>query len=97
MVYAAVVGCPVPGGSVKTLDDAAAKAMRGVVAVINLDTAIAVVADRFWRAKRATEALKVEWNPGAGAGSDSAQFANLGLLPVGLPGSWIWSLTCADT
>ena len=46
MVYAAVVGCPVPGGSVKTLDDAAAKAMRGVVAVINLDTAIAVVADR---------------------------------------------------
>ena len=34
-----------------------------------------MVADRFWRAKRATEALKIEWNPGAGAGSDSAQFA----------------------
>jgi isoquinoline 1-oxidoreductase beta subunit len=75
MVYAAVVGCPVPGGSVKTFDNAAAKVMRGVVAVINLDTAIAVVADRFWRAKRATEALEIEWNPGAGAGSDSAQFA----------------------
>lgn len=75
MVYAAVVGCPVPGGLVQTFDDAAARAMRGVVAVINLDSAIAVVADRFWRAKQAAEALKVEWNPGAGAGSDSAQFA----------------------
>jgi isoquinoline 1-oxidoreductase beta subunit len=75
MVYAAVLGCPVPGGTVKSIDDGAAKAMRGVAAVVNLDNAIAVVADRFWRAKRAVEALKVTWNPGAGAGSDSAQFA----------------------
>ncbi|HEY6995614.1 MAG TPA: molybdopterin cofactor-binding domain-containing protein, partial [Xanthobacteraceae bacterium] len=75
MVYAAVVGCPVPGGTLKSVDDGAAKGMRGVVAVVRLDTAVAVVADRFWRAKQAAEALKVEWNPGSGAGSDSAQFA----------------------
>jgi isoquinoline 1-oxidoreductase subunit beta len=75
MVYAAVLGCPVPGGTVKTVDDGAAKAMRGVVSVVSLDNAVAVVADRFWRAKRAAEALKVAWNPGPGAGSDSAQFA----------------------
>jgi len=75
MVYAAVVGCPVPGGTVKSVDDGAAKAMRGIASVINLDNAVAVVADRFWRAKRAAEALKVEWNPGAGGGSDSAEFA----------------------
>jgi len=49
--------------------------MRGVVAVVNLDNAVAVVADRFWRAQKAKEALKVEWNPGAGAGSNSGQFA----------------------
>ena len=75
MVYAAVVGCPVPGGTLKSIDDSAARAMRGVVAVVNLDNAVAVVADRFWRAQKAKEALKVEWNPGAGAGSNSGQFA----------------------
>jgi isoquinoline 1-oxidoreductase beta subunit len=75
MVYAAVVGCPVPGGTLKSVDDSAARAMRGAVAVVNLDNAVAVVADRFWRAQKAAEALKVEWNPGAGAGSNSGQFA----------------------
>ncbi len=75
MVYAAVRGCPVPGGTLKSVDEGAARAMRGVEAVVKLDNAVAVVADRFWRAKRAAEALKVEWDRGAGAGSDSAQFA----------------------
>ena len=75
MVYAAVRGSPVPGGTLKSVDEGAARAMRGVEAVVKLDNAVAVVADRFWRAKRAAEALKVEWDRGAGAGSDSAQFA----------------------
>jgi isoquinoline 1-oxidoreductase subunit beta len=75
MVYAAVIGCPVPGGTLKDVDDGAAKAMRGVEAVVKLDDAVVVVADRFWRAKKAADALKVDWNPGPGAGTDSAQFA----------------------
>jgi isoquinoline 1-oxidoreductase subunit beta len=75
MVYAAVIGCPVPGGTVKSVDDRAAKAMRGVEAVLNLGNAVAVVADRFWRAKKAVDALKVEWRPGAGAGTDSEEMA----------------------
>jgi isoquinoline 1-oxidoreductase subunit beta len=75
MAYAAVVGCPVPGGTLAGVDDAAAKGMRGVAAVVRLDNAVAVVADRFWRAKRAASALKVQWNLGAGAGTSSAQFA----------------------
>ena len=75
MVYAAVIGCPVPGGTVKSVDDAATKSMRGVEAVVKLENAVAVVADRFWRAKKAAEALQIEWNPGAGAGTDSVQFA----------------------
>jgi isoquinoline 1-oxidoreductase beta subunit len=73
MVYAAVLGCPVPGGTLKSVDGTAAKAMRGVEAVVPLDNAVAVVADRFWRAKKAADALQVAWNPGAGAGADSAQ------------------------
>jgi isoquinoline 1-oxidoreductase subunit beta len=75
MVYAAVNACPVPGGTVKSVDDHAARAMRGVLTVVKLDNAVVVVADRFWRAKKAAEALKVEWNLGAGAGTNSAQFA----------------------
>ncbi len=75
MVYAAVRGCPVPGGTVKSVDDGAARAMRGVETVVTLENAIAVVADRFWRAKQAAQALKVTWNPGPGAGTDSAEFA----------------------
>jgi isoquinoline 1-oxidoreductase beta subunit len=75
MVYAAVLGCPVPGGTLKSVEDSAAKAMRGVETVVKLESAVAVVADRFWRAKKAAEALKIEWDPGAGAGSDSTQFA----------------------
>jgi isoquinoline 1-oxidoreductase subunit beta len=75
MVYAAVIGSPVPGGTLKSVDDGAAKAMRGVEAVVKLDGAVAVVADRFWRAKKAADALTVAWNPGSGAGTDSAQFA----------------------
>jgi isoquinoline 1-oxidoreductase subunit beta len=75
MVYAAVVGCPVPGGTLKSVDSTAAKAMRGVEAVVPLDNAVAVVADRFWRAKKAADALKVDWNPGAGAGTHSSQFS----------------------
>ena len=75
MVFAAVIGSPVPGGTLKSVDDGAAKAMRGVEAVVKLDGAVAVVADRFWRAKKAADALKVDWTPGPGAGTDSAQFA----------------------
>jgi isoquinoline 1-oxidoreductase subunit beta len=48
--------------------------VRGVEAVVPLDNAVAVVADRFWRAKKAADALRVDWNPGAGAGTGSAQF-----------------------
>jgi isoquinoline 1-oxidoreductase beta subunit len=75
MVFAAVRGCPVPGGTVKSVDDAVARAMRGVETVVTLENAVAVVADRFWRAKQAAQALKVAWNPGAGAGTDSPEFA----------------------
>jgi isoquinoline 1-oxidoreductase subunit beta len=75
MVYASVLACPVPGGTLKSVDDGAAKGMRGVEAVVKLDNAVAVVADRFWRAKRAAEALKIEWNRGDAGATDSAQFA----------------------
>ena len=73
MVYAAVVSCPEFGGKLKSVDEAPAKAMRGVIAVVKLDDAVAVVADRYWRAKAALAALEPQWAPGANATVDSEQ------------------------
>jgi isoquinoline 1-oxidoreductase beta subunit len=74
MLYAAVALCPVPGGKVKSYDDTEVLKRRGVHSVVPVPGGLAVVADRFWRAKEAAAALTVEWDPGAGAGTSSAQF-----------------------
>lgn len=47
---------------------------RGNLAGVPVPGGLAVVADRFWRAEQAALDLPVEWNPGAGAGTDSAMF-----------------------
>src|SRR6187399_2145179 len=55
---------PVFGGRVKNLDDAAAKAVKGVRQIVRLDDAVAVVADHMGAAKKGLEALKIEWDDG---------------------------------
>jgi isoquinoline 1-oxidoreductase beta subunit len=75
MVYAAVVSCPEFGGKLASVDEAPAMGMRGVITVVKLDDAVAVVADRYWRAKAGLAALKPVWAPGANATVDSAQLS----------------------
>ncbi|MDH3320509.1 MAG: xanthine dehydrogenase family protein molybdopterin-binding subunit [Betaproteobacteria bacterium] len=85
--YAALAQCPVFGGTLKRVDAAKAKAMPGVLEVIELEAtstsaaAVAVVADSWWRAKSALDALEIAWNEGAHARLDSAAqralYANL--------------------
>jgi isoquinoline 1-oxidoreductase beta subunit len=77
MVYAAIAACPVFGGKLKDVDDSPAKGRRGVMHVVKLNNAVAVVADRFWRAKEALALLKPEWDGGDAGNTDSAQFAKL--------------------
>lgn len=55
---------PVFGGKVKSLNDAAALAVKGVRQVVRLDDAVAVVADHMGAAKKGMEALQVEWDDG---------------------------------
>ena len=74
MVYAAVVHCPVFGGSVKSYDDKAARARRGVIAVVKVEGGIAVVADRYWRALQALADLKIAWDFGAAGAANSEAF-----------------------
>ncbi len=55
---------PVFGGRVKSLDDAAAKAVNGVRQIVRLDDAVAVVADHMGAAKKGLAALVIEWDDG---------------------------------
>lgn len=77
MVYAAIAACPVPGGKLKTVDESPIKGRRGVERVVKLADAVAVIADRYWRAKEALALLKPEWETGTAGNTDSAQFAKL--------------------
>ncbi|HUR32356.1 MAG TPA: molybdopterin cofactor-binding domain-containing protein [Vicinamibacterales bacterium] len=62
MLYAAIEIAPVFGGRLKTVDTAPAESMPGVKRVVQLEEAVAVVADSFWRARRALAALKPEFD-----------------------------------
>jgi isoquinoline 1-oxidoreductase subunit beta len=76
MVYAAIVQCPVPGGTLAGVDDTPLKNAPGIVQVVRLQDAVAVVATgTFWRAKQGLAKLHPEWNVGAAGSTNSAQFA----------------------
>jgi isoquinoline 1-oxidoreductase subunit beta len=64
MLYAAVRNAPVFGGSLKGFDKAALADMPGILEVVALPTGVAVVADSWWRAHKAVEALSVEFDDG---------------------------------
>src|SRR5262249_23584138 len=66
---------PVFGGRVKSVDDAAARAVKGVRQIVRLDDAVAVVADHMGAAKKGLAALKIEWDDGAHAGLTTADVA----------------------
>ena len=73
MLFAAVNQSPVFGGQVTSYDEKAAKAVKGVEAVVPIPNGVAVVADSTWHAKKGLEALKPEFEGGNTAGLDSAK------------------------
>ena len=83
MLNAAIVDCPVFGGKVKSLNADVVMKRPGVKKVVRVgDAAVAVVADTWWRAKTALEALPIEWDYGPHAKASSAEFAKV--LAAGL-------------
>jgi isoquinoline 1-oxidoreductase subunit beta len=74
MVRAAIIKCPVFGGTVKSVDEGAIAGRRGVLQVVRLKDAVAVVADRYFRAQAALNALPIEWEVGAAGATNSTQF-----------------------
>ena len=62
MLTAMVARSPRFGGKVKSFDAAPAKAVKGVVDVVQIPQGVAVLAEGFWAAKKGRDALKVEWD-----------------------------------
>jgi isoquinoline 1-oxidoreductase subunit beta len=77
MLYAAIVQCPVFAGTPKSYDEAKIQSLKGVRRVVPLPNAVAVVADSWWQAKQAVEALPVVWDEGQNAKVASADIAAL--------------------
>ena len=76
MVYAAINACPVPGGKLKSVDESPLAGAPGILTVVRLDDALAVVATgSFWRAKQALAKLHPEWDTGAAGDVDSASLS----------------------
>jgi isoquinoline 1-oxidoreductase beta subunit len=83
MLNATIKECPVFGGKVKSFDAAKVAGLKGVRKVVQVgDSAVAVVADTWWQAKTALDALPIEWEPGENAKVSSATIAEM--LAAGL-------------
>lgn len=62
MLVAVVAHPPRFGGRVKSVDDKAARAIKGVSDVVVIPNGVAVLASDYWTAKKGRDALKVEWD-----------------------------------
>ncbi len=74
MLTATILQCPNFGGRLARVDPAPALAMAGVRHVVPLDDAVAVVADSYWRAKKALAALQPVWDLSQAPQRDSAEY-----------------------
>ena len=83
MLNAAIKDCPVFGGKIRRIDAAAVMQRPGVKKVVQVgDSAVAVVADTWWRAKTALDALPIDYDLGPNAKLSSADIDQM--LKAGL-------------
>jgi len=83
MLNAAIKDCPVFGGKLKSYDAARAAGMKGVKRVVPVgDSGVAVIADTWWNAKTALDALPIVWDEGPNAKVSSGTIAEM--LKAGL-------------
>jgi isoquinoline 1-oxidoreductase subunit beta len=73
MVRAVIARPPALGCTPQSVDDAAARAVRGVITVVALSAGIAVVAQNTYAARKGRDALLIDWRPGPGSTLDTEQ------------------------
>lgn len=72
MMYAVIALSPTLSGKPVSVDASAAQAMPGVRRVVTTSSGVVVIADHFWQARKARDALRINWDQGANAGLDNA-------------------------
>ncbi len=72
MLYAAIALCPTLGGKASAVSSAAAERAPGVRRVLPTSSGVVVIADHFWQALKARDALEITWVPGPNARLDTA-------------------------
>jgi isoquinoline 1-oxidoreductase beta subunit len=88
MAYAAIAQCPVFRGKLKDVPDERILGLRGLIKVVKLEDAVAVVADNWWRAERMLKLLPIEWDAGANGAATTAsirEFVRFGLEDSAIP------------
>lgn len=81
MLIAVMARAPQPNAKPVKVDDAAAKAVKGVRQVITIPHGVAVLADGYWAAKKGRDALKIDWD--LGAAKDLSTASAMSLLAQG--------------
>jgi isoquinoline 1-oxidoreductase beta subunit len=94
MLFAVIARCPYFDGRLKSVDDTAARKVRGVQAIVpiappaaghltrNLAAGVAVVANSTWAAMQGRKALMLEWSPGEWGGASSKDLEKRALEAV---------------
>jgi isoquinoline 1-oxidoreductase subunit beta len=77
MLYAVIALSPALGGKAASVDSTAALACRGVRCVLPTASGVVVVAEHFWQARKARDALRIDWEPGPNSGLDNAAMWSL--------------------
>ena len=72
MKFAAVKTSPELAGTLGSVDETKARAIPGVIDVIKIQDAVAVVGENYWIADQGLQALVIEWKPGVNAKLDTA-------------------------
>lgn len=67
LMVAVMARAPMPGAKPASVNDAKAKAVKGVQQVITIPSGVAVLADGYWAAKKGRDALEIKWDLGANA------------------------------
>jgi isoquinoline 1-oxidoreductase subunit beta len=108
MVFASIEHPPVLGGTVKSVDDKSALAVKGVQQTVAIDPfkpphlfqplgGVAVIANSTWAALQGRKQLKIEWNDGAHAAFESEAFKQQLLTAVKQPGKVARNLGNVDS
>ncbi len=77
LLTAVMVHAPVPGATIVSVDDAAAKAIPGVKQVVQIPQGVAVLAEGYWIALKGRDALVVKWDDGPLGSLSSADISKL--------------------